>query len=439
MAKQKYFDDFLSNIEPSKSTVDYISSVQSNLRDYLSAHDKYKNTYIDTFLSGSYAKHTCIRPVKYDGKRDVDIVVITNHISSDDSSDVLEELLNILIEKDIYSHAKIQSHSIGVEMSGIQIDVVPVIKDNEDDLYKIGSYDDGDWTLTDPKGHKKWSTETNQENDNQFKPLVKLFKWWRRENCPEDIRYPKGIALEKMIADNIADSSLNIENMLIGTMQNMTVAYKEEYVAQGLVPVVDDPTIKDNNLLIGYAPCDFKAFIEKIEDHIKLLNEEGTSNETWKKILGKQFPSEDSQQNLYTENLVELNIAKCLSVPHRQKPIWSLPKGNAAFIGAKIQNTDGIVSKLENNSDPIPKHCSIIYTAICSIKPPFIVKWQIVNTGDEAIKTYNCPRGGFENSNEGQMSRSESTAYTGKHYVQCFIIKKGRCVAKSKEFIINIE
>jgi len=439
MAKQKYFDAFLSNIEPSKSTVDYISSVQTNLRDYLATHDKYEDIHIDTFLSGSYAKHTCIRPVKYDGKRDVDIVVVTNHVSSDDSSDVLDELLNVLIEKDIYKNAEIQSHSVGVEMSGIQIDVVPVIGDDEEGLYNIGSYNDGDWILTDPKGHKKWSTETNQENDNQFKPLVKLFKWWRRENCPQDIRYPKGIALEKMIADNIADSSLITENLLIGTMQNLVTTYKEEYMDQGLVPIIDDPTIEDNNLLVGYTFGDFKAFIEKIEDHIALLDEEGTSNETWKKILGNEFPAEDSPQNSHAEALAELNIEKCLSVPHRQKPIWSLPIGNAVFIGAKIQKPDGSIIKCENDSEPIAKHCSIVYTAICSVKPPFDVKWQIVNTGDEAIKTYNCPRGGFENSNKGRMSRSESTAYIGKHYVQCFIIKGGRCVAKSKEFIINIE
>jgi len=39
------------------------------------------------------------RPVKYDGKRDVDIMVVTNHISSNDSSDVLDELLNVLLKR----------------------------------------------------------------------------------------------------------------------------------------------------------------------------------------------------------------------------------------------------------------------------------------------------------------------------------------------------
>ena len=79
MAKQSDFDSFLSNIEPSKSTVDSISSIQNNMRKYLKEHDTYKSVHIDTFLSGSYAKHTSIRPAKGDNKRDVDIIVVTNY------------------------------------------------------------------------------------------------------------------------------------------------------------------------------------------------------------------------------------------------------------------------------------------------------------------------------------------------------------------------
>ena len=79
MAKQADFNKFLTNIEPSKSTVEYISSIQNNLRNYLETHEDYKHIHIETFLSGSYAKHTSIRPVLNDKKRDVDIVVVVGH------------------------------------------------------------------------------------------------------------------------------------------------------------------------------------------------------------------------------------------------------------------------------------------------------------------------------------------------------------------------
>ena len=114
MAKQSDFDKFLSNIEPSKSIVEYISSVQNNLRNYLKGHTKYSNVYVDSFLSGSYSKHTSIRPAKSDKKRDVDIIVVTSYSLDNDSKEVLEELLDILRESSVYKTSKLQHHSIGI-------------------------------------------------------------------------------------------------------------------------------------------------------------------------------------------------------------------------------------------------------------------------------------------------------------------------------------
>ena len=137
MAKQKDFDAFLSNIEPSASTVSYISSVQNNLRDYLAEHPTYKSIHVQTFLSGSYAKHTNIRPKKHDGKRDVDIVIETVYTNTDSSIDVIKELLDVLLEKSVYSSAQLHSHSVGIELDGIEIDVVPMIKSEDGEKYVL--------------------------------------------------------------------------------------------------------------------------------------------------------------------------------------------------------------------------------------------------------------------------------------------------------------
>ena len=317
MAKQSDFDKFLSNIEPSPSTVDYISSVQTNLRDYLRSHEKYKSIHKDTFLSGSYAKHTAIRPTNSDKKRDVDIIVVTSYTSEDDSGDVLQELKDVLAEKELYSSAQVQSHSVGIKLANISVDVVPVIENPDDkEIYLIGDSNTGDWTATDPKGHKTWSTQVNKDNNNEYKPLVKIFKWWRKTNCPEETKYPKGITLEKIIADNLGDSSLSTEDFFISTIQNIISAYKEDYVENGSNPVISDPSekIEDNDLLSGYSTDDFGAFIAKLGEHAELLNSEGVGNETWRKILGSEFPKDTAEKATYSL----ANVSKCLLAPHRQ-------------------------------------------------------------------------------------------------------------------------
>ena len=436
MAKQSDFNAFLTNIEPSASTVSYISSIQTNLRSFLKNHKDYKDVHVDTFLSGSYAKHTSIRPVAGDKKRDVDIIVVTSHSSSKDSADVLEELRDVLIQKNEYSTATIQRHSVEIEMGSVSVDVVPVIADEDDDqMYYVGDSDTGDWTVTDPKGHKSWSTDVNKENNCEYKPLVKIFKWWRRVNCPEGTKYPKGITLEKIIADNLGDSSLSTEDFLIGTMQNIISAYKEDYSDQDKNPVIDDPSEKmiGNDLLAGYSTDDFSAFIDKLDEHASLLNFEGTSNATWRKILGTQFPKSSQESNA----LATSNLQMCVDAPHRQRPCWPMQRGGAAFIVANVTNSSGVSIEYTNNGAPLEKDCSLHFQTITGIKPPYTVKWQIVNTGYEA-RTAGCLRGNFEDSDEGFNGKRESTSYAGSHSVQCFIIKRGICVAKSKEFIVNI-
>ncbi len=433
MAKQKDFDAFLRNIEPSKTTVQYVSSVQNNLRDYLRQHKTYSRVHKETFLSGSYAKHTSIRPAKEDSKRDVDIIVVTTNSQNDDSSEVLQELYDALVASSTYRSATIQHHSVGIELSQLSIDVVPVIVDEDDDsLYWIADSRDGTWTESDPKGHKSWSTETNQNNNNNYKPLVKILKWWRRKHCPSGAKYPKGITLEKLIADNLGDSSASTEDFLIETMQNIVSAYKEAYVDAGINPYIDDPSnkIESNDLLAGYTTDDFKGFILKLEEHINLLNDKGSESETWRTILGAEFPKSQESKSFY-------NLLTCRTAAHRQKPTWPMARGGAVIVTLKAEDSNGLLVAYESNGQPINKSCVLHFKALTGVKAPYTVKWQITNTGEEALRA-DCLRGDFYDSNEGLHGRRESTLYSGTHSVQCFIIRRGICVARSKDFVINI-
>lgn len=434
MASQQDFKSFLMNIEPSSSTVEYISSVQINLRKYLKDHSTYGKIYVDTFLSGSYAKHTSIRPVKNDKKRDVDIIVVTNHSKEDNPEKVLRELYDVLDESSTYVNARIQHHSIGIELGQISIDVVPVIVDvNDSDLYWLPDSKRNIWLVTDPKGHIQWSTATNQENNNKYKPLVKFFKWWRRVNCPEKVKYPKGITLEKLIADKLGDSSGSIEDLLIETMQNIVSEYKEQYVDKGKVPFLGDPSEKVgyNDLLAGYSFAHFKAFIEKLNEHLTALSEDGAGNDTWRRILGTEFPREAKPKS-------SANAYMCEHASHRLVMPWIFSRGGIVFIALEVKDKTGTVVQYESNGDPLDKGCSLTFRAITGVKPPYMVKWQVTNTGIEATNA-NCLRGNFEDSDGSVNIKHESTSYSGSHSVQCFIIKKGICVAKSKDYIINIK
>lgn len=137
-------------------------------------------------------------------------------------------------------------------------------------------------------------------------------------------------------------------------------------------------------------------------------------------------------------SLVPYKEQRLLSVPQRQRAPWALPKGYRVFIKATIIDQYGNRSSYKSDGEPLEKDLLIEFSAIFTGNMPYTVKWQIVNTGGEAQRR-GCLRGEFENSDIGRNKRLEGTEYTGSHYVQCFVIKKGLCIAKSNIFIVNIK
>lgn len=132
-------------------------------------------------------------------------------------------------------------------------------------------------------------------------------------------------------------------------------------------------------------------------------------------------------------------IVNALSVSHRQKPPFKLPRYPRLGIMAMV-NQDGVTHSYQNNDPAIPKNCSIDFRLIVSpnlLKGNYTVKWQVVNTGDEARNASGL-RGGFE-TEVNSIKRHESTMYRGTHYVQAYLLKGGKCIAMSGEFIVNIE
>jgi hypothetical protein len=65
-----------------------------------------------------------------------------------------------------------------------------------------------------------------------------------------------------------------------------------------------------------------------------------------------------------------------------------------------------------------------------------------VNTGDhvESLRKRDQLRGGFDDPKNSTkpLEQIENSLYTGKHWIQCFIIKGNTLVAESKPFFVNV-
>jgi len=297
MTTQSQFKTFLQDIEPSSTTKANASNAHTSLRKFLREDKDFKDRHVETFLSGSYKRDTAIRPRVKNGnadRPDVDIIVVTNHSLSDNPAVVLELLYRTLKKK--YSNIRLQARSVGIETPSADMDVVPIIAPNGMDgtLY-IPDRKLEKWLITNPPGHTQWTTDVNKSSNGVFKPLVKLMKWWRREN-PTVNRRPKGFVIEVITAECADLTETQYADLFLSTLDGIVRKYAWAILLEQ-VPTIPDPAVPGNSVADGITFEAFKGFYNKAKAHAKLGREaqaeedEKKAVEKWRKIFGDRFPA----------------------------------------------------------------------------------------------------------------------------------------------------
>ncbi|GGN67259.1 SMODS domain-containing nucleotidyltransferase [Oceanobacillus indicireducens] len=305
MVKQSQFIKFLQEIEPSQITKKDAKNGHENLRKYLKEDDTFEKYHVSDFLSGSYRRNTAIRPRMLNGelaRPDVDIIVVTNHTTEDEPQEVIDLLYDTLKVK--YSTIRKQARSVGIETSKVDMDVVPIIAPDgmEGTLY-IPDRKMEEWLETNPPKHTSWTTEVNNDSDGRFKPLVKLMKWWRRQN-PTISKKPKGFVIECIVAECMDFEETNYGELFVGTLESIVDKYAL-YIAIESVPHIDDPGVSGNSVTKGITFDAFKGFYNKIKSHgekgRKALNEKNDDKalKLWREIFGERFPENGTRNDSF--------------------------------------------------------------------------------------------------------------------------------------------
>ena len=79
----------------------------------------------------------------------------------------------------------------------------------------------------------------------------------------------------------------------------------------------------------------------------------------------------------------------------------------------------------------LPRNRELLFSCNTNVPYPDKVLWKIRNVGEEAHRR-NCYRGQIIPSNRPNNKRKETTDFFGPHFVECYVIKNGVCVARAR-------
>lgn len=177
------FRKFKSRLELNDREQQNASGRQKEVREYLDT----KFSIVNSFLTGSYRRHTKTKPLK-----DIDIFFVLDESERDyrdkAPSVVIEDFHKALAEKYGNNAVRKQSRSVNVDFGVVvdaedntdyrilSVDAVPAFAAGED--YKIPDTDSGKWIRTNPKIHAEKATAAHQAYSNEWKGLVRMVKYW---------------------------------------------------------------------------------------------------------------------------------------------------------------------------------------------------------------------------------------------------------------------
>lgn len=172
------FKTFKVNVEITNLQTETVSTRQQNVREAV----RNGLDVLDSFLTGSYSRHTLIAPLK---QADIDVMVILDskyfhHYNNKNGGQAgLLDLLKRVLKKTYPTTPDISRNgqAVTIQFTDFAVDVVPAFN-RQGGGYLIPNSITQSWLSTDPKQHVQiWST-ANQTHAGNFVPLLKMLKAW---------------------------------------------------------------------------------------------------------------------------------------------------------------------------------------------------------------------------------------------------------------------
>ena len=284
--------------------------LREKLDGYLKEHPDF--TLRKMLLSGSLAKGTALRSLN-----DIDVAC---YISGADALGDVAELLNYLAERlrkafPNFSPDQVQAQTYSVTVSfrgsGLDVDVVPILYDEDPDWYgRLVSQEDGSYLKTSIPLHLEFTGKRKQAQEQHFAQVVRLVKFWagniKRER--EDFRF-KSFMIE-MILSRLCDRGLDFSDYpealqhfftyVVRSDMREKIIFTDYYPASKVrsfsEPVqIIDPVNAENNVSRLYTAAQADAIVDAALDAGDAIDSAlaaPTKQETvqyWRRVFGSSF------------------------------------------------------------------------------------------------------------------------------------------------------
>jgi len=384
-------------------------------------------------FAGSKAKHTMIKE-----NYDLDIVCYFPSTNNNTLKDLHDSVQSVLSKKyHIFPKAsavRILNLENNISNGEYHIDVVPgcFIDETNHDAFLHVVYGDRERIKTNIKTHIEYISESG------CRDLIKLTKLWV---CRNKLPF-KTFVLELFVVNTLSD---------FAEKDNYEVAFKE--VLQKLSEQIDTINLTDpanSNNIVTQTMSDTEKLVIKGQavsdlEKINKINNLETFGDIFRDENIDEALSIDAESRAIT-------ISPYEDLSHCEKPSWPVVASQCEvrIVCFVVDKDDNKIEEIFSDGETLFGGNYLRYEAVVANQPiGSEIYWQVVNTGSDARredeKGRNGLRGNFFKGKDidnklldDEKINYEFTQYTGKHWIECFIVSNNLLVARSGKFFIKI-
>lgn len=339
-----------------------------------------------------------------------------DNYSDNGQSKLLQEVKTVLKERYPKTDIRGDGQVVVIEFDKYTVELVPAFKQTDNKFKYPDTHDGGSWKLTDPLSEQTEAEATELCSLNKFRDFCRLLRCWKNM-C--------GVVMGGLLIDSLTyNHFLNNEyfasksyddyfDIFLGLFEYFKGLNKEQVYWSALGSHQHIYNVDEG------------SFIDKAAETYNKLSSSENDNDRYsvlKEILGNSFAPdvviETSAKNeeQFIEDVCPVNITYALKID---------------CVVSQNGFRDFMLRKALRYEHHILRHNkSLLFKIVsCSVPEPYNIYWKVRNVGYEAEKR-NMVRGTIIMSN--RKTQKEHTDFWGPHFVECFIIKNGVCVARDR-------
>ncbi len=428
MNTAKVFSLFLDNIKIDNSST--ISNRYHEITKKLNKTFRDTDSETDNCLQvGSYGRYTGIK-----GISDLDMLYImpdskwSDYNSNPDA--LLSDVRQALHERYPTTTIKKDTLIVDVCFNSFTFEVQPVFEFIDDDgnkSYKYPNTKDNSYKITKPRQEQKAMKDFKNEHGTHHRLLCKMLRSWKNQ-----MGVPIGGLLIDTITYNFLTENEGYDFTTFSDFDTLSRDFfeylkdqpkdKSYYLALG-----SNQKVKVKHQFVSKAEKSYKKSVNACSE-----DDEEASCSIWRDIYGTKFPKKsettadeqrtksysnyrDTEQ--FIENIYPINIKYSLKIDCEVK---------------RNGFRESFLSILLNNNTPLYTVRSLdFFIKETDVPKPYEVKWKIRNVGKEAERK-DCIRGQIVSPNNISNGKHESANFRGPHFVECYIIKEEKVVARDR-------